>query len=75
MAAAVASAKDFLLVYIPYENLVDIKTDKLSGKQLQARLFNPRDGHTIDLGTFSNSGIKRIDPSSKGKGERLAGDY
>lgn len=68
MAASVASAKDFLLVYIPYENLVDIKTDKLSGKQLQALLFNPRDGHTIDLGTFSNSGIKRIDPPSKGRG-------
>ena len=68
MAAAVASAKDFLLDYILYGNLVDIKTDKLSGKQLQARLFNPRDGHIIDLGTFSNSGIKHILPPSKGRG-------
>jgi hypothetical protein len=66
--AAVSSAKDFMMVYIPYGRKTTINTSKLSAGSLRGWWFNPRDGYTISLGVFENSGSKEFVPSSVGRG-------
>lgn len=66
--AAVSNKGDFLIAYLPYGNETIIKTDKLQAAQLKGWLFNPRDGHSIPLGTFQNKGFTTIKPHSQGRG-------
>ncbi len=66
--AAVSKDGDFLIVYLPYGRKTTLKTDKIKGKSLKGYLFNPRDGRTIPLGTFDNTGTKEIVPHSEGRG-------
>lgn len=66
--AAVSSGKDFMMVYIPYGRKTTIQTSKLTAKRIRGWWFNPRDGHTIDLGDFENTGRKEFVPTSVGRG-------
>ncbi len=66
--ASISQDGDFLFAYLPYGNKVKINTEKLTGKQLKGWLFNPRDGYTISLGNFENTGSKEIEPPSMGRG-------
>lgn len=66
--AAISSVGDFLMAYLPYGIETVIKTDKLKAQQLKGWLFNPRDGRSISLGTFQNTGFRNIKPHSQGRG-------
>ena len=66
--ASVSQDGDFLMAYLPYGRKTKINTEKLKGKILKGWLFNPRDGHTLSLGTFDNNGTKEITPHSEGRG-------
>jgi hypothetical protein len=66
--AAVSSAGDFMMVYIPYGNKTTVRTAKIKGEKLQGWWFNPRDGRTIPIAEFNNEGKKEFTPSSVGRG-------
>lgn len=67
-AGAISSTGDFLIAYLPYGKETTFNTHKLKANKLKAWLFNPRDGHSISLGSFKNSGTKTVKPHSIGRG-------
>lgn len=66
--AAISQDGDFLMAYLSYGRKTIISTKNLKANKLIGWLFNPRDGHTISLGTFDNTGTKEIKPHSEGRG-------
>lgn len=66
--AAVSQDHDFMMVYLPYGQKTFINTAKINGTKLRGWWFNPRDGHTISLGDFDNTGSKEFTPTSIGRG-------
>jgi hypothetical protein len=67
-AAAVSQDGDFMMVYLPYGRKTTINTSKLKGQTLKGWWFNPRDGRTLAIGEFANSGDKEFAPHSEGRG-------
>lgn len=66
--AAVSADKDFLFVYIPYGRKTTVDMSRIAAKNIRGWWFNPRDGRSISLGTFENSGKKEFTPTSVGRG-------
>lgn len=66
--AAVSSDKDFMMVYIPYGQKTTVRTLVLTAGQIRGWWFNPRDGRSIRLGVFDNTGNKEFVPTSVGRG-------
>ena len=66
--AAVSSDKDFMMVYIPYGQKTIIKTSHISAAKIIGWWFNPRDGRTMSLGEFNNTGSKEFTPTAVGRG-------
>lgn len=66
--ASVSKNNDFMIVYIPYGTKTAISTSVIKGKKLAAWWFNPRDGKTIAIPVFENTGTKEFTPSSIGRG-------
>lgn len=65
---SISGAGDFLMAYLSYGKETSFNTQKLKASKLKAWLFNPRDGCSISLGTFENTGSKTIKPHSQGRG-------
>jgi hypothetical protein len=65
--AARAADGSFVLAYVPRGKPVGIKMDRLSGKRVTARWFDPRDGTWRAIGTYANSGTRDFTPPSRGK--------
>lgn len=66
--AAVSADKDFMMVYIPYGQKTTVSIAKLTSKRIIGWWFNPRDGRTISLGEFDNTGTKEFVPTAVGRG-------
>ena len=66
--AAVSANNDFMMVYIPYGRKTTIATSKIKSSKLRGWWFNPRDGRTIAIGDFENTGSREFMPSSIGRG-------
>jgi hypothetical protein len=66
--AALSANGDFMMVYIPYGGKTVVNMAKIKATRLQAWWFNPRDGRTISLGSFDNSGTKEFIPTAVGRG-------
>jgi len=66
--ASVSSDKDFMMIYIPYGTKTTLNTSVIRGKRLAAWWFNPRDGRTIAIPVFDNTGQKEFTPNSIGRG-------
>lgn len=66
--AAVSSGNEFMMVYIPYGQKTTVHTSKLPAAKIRGWWFNPRDGRTISLGEFDNTGTKEFTPTSVGRG-------
>lgn len=60
-----ARGDGFIFVYIPSGKPVEIRLGVLSGQQLKAWWFNPRDGKAVGVGSFPNSGIRRFQPPAE----------
>jgi len=56
----------YVMLYIPTGNPVTIQMNKISGKQVKARWFNPRQGTWQTIGKFTADGTKRFIPPSNG---------
>ncbi|MBL7697548.1 MAG: DUF4038 domain-containing protein [Chitinophagaceae bacterium] len=68
VVASLSQDGDFLLVYTPYGRKFRIKTEGLKAESLKGWWFNPRDGRSISLGTFSNTREMEFTPHSEGRG-------
>lgn len=66
--SSISQDGDFLFAYLPYGRKVKLNTERLTGEKLNSWLFNPRDGRTIPLGVFENTGSMEIIPPSEGRG-------
>jgi hypothetical protein len=63
-----ARAKDgsFAVVYLPRGGKVAVRLDKLTGKTVKARWFDPRDGKWREAGEFPNTGSREFAAPSAG---------
>lgn len=66
--ASVSSDKSFLMIYIPYGSKTTVNTGALNASKLKGWWFNPRDGRTIAIPAFNNTGKQEFTPSSVGRG-------
>ena len=53
---------DYLFVYLPAANRITLQMGKISGKEVQAWWYSPRDGKAVSIGTFPNEGKKQFTP-------------
>lgn len=65
-AAAATCSKDgsYAFVYLPSTRPVTVRTEALSGQNLKAYWFNPRDGKAQLLGTYPKSNRRQFVPPS-----------
>lgn len=54
--------KDFLFAYIYTGRSFSLQMGHLSGSQVKAWWYNPQDGRSQSIGTFSNTGVQVFDP-------------
>jgi len=59
---AATRGKDYAFIYTYNGKTININQGKLSGAQVKAGWFNPRDGGETEIGTFPNSGTREFDP-------------
>lgn len=66
VSAARAEDGSFALAYLPTGKPVSIQMNKLSGKKIVARWYDPRDGTWTDAGENANTGVREFTPPTKG---------
>lgn len=61
--------KDFLFVYTTFGKSFHVNMGKISGTELQAYWYNPRDGKSKDIGKIANKDVQEFKPPSSGYGQ------
>ncbi len=61
--------KDFLFVYTTFGKSFHVNMGKISGTELQAYWYNPRNGKSTDIGTIINKDVREFTPPSSGYGQ------
>src|SRR5262249_53559111 len=56
--AARAGDGSFLIAYLPRGHAVGIHMDRISGKQVKARWYDPREGTWREIGEYANTGTR-----------------
>lgn len=59
---AVTRGTGFVLVYTYNGRDININTEKLTGDNIKASWFNPRNGMYFEIGTYKNTAITTFDP-------------
>jgi hypothetical protein len=67
VGAARATDGSFVLAYLPKGKPVSIRMDKVSGKTVKARWYDPREGTWREIGEYANTGNREFVPPSKGE--------
>ncbi|SFJ05595.1 glycoside hydrolase family 140 protein [Planctomicrobium piriforme] len=65
--AALANDGSFAIVYLPVGNVVSLKLDTLSGKELTGWWYNPRQNTAQKIGTFEKAGKRTFTPPHSGR--------
>lgn len=65
--AAIATDGSFAMIYLPLGTAVTVKLEKLSGKELKASWFNPRQNSSEKIGLFPQGADIRFDPPYHGR--------
>jgi len=52
---AAARGSDFLMVYVPAHESVEVNPQKISGKKINVWWFDPRTGDSVSLGKYKNN--------------------
>lgn len=60
-------AGTYAMVYAPIGRKFSVRMDKISGAQVKAWWFNPRDGSAREAGTFENKGVREFTPPDYGE--------
>jgi hypothetical protein len=66
--AAISSARDLIIAYVPDGAPVQIELGKMNAQRVVATWFNPRDGTKKEIGLFSTGENPVFEPWSKGWG-------
>src|SRR5262249_40171651 len=63
-----ARAKDgsFLIAYLPHGGSIGIHMDRMTGNEVKARWFDPRDGTWHEIGVYRNKGVGDFAAPSRG---------
>jgi hypothetical protein len=64
--AARAEDGSVVIAYLPTEKLVSIKMDKLSGKSVKARWYDPREGMWQEIAEYPNTDTREFVPPAQG---------
>jgi hypothetical protein len=64
--AARAEDRSFVIAYTPQGSPVGIHMDKLSGKEIMARWYDPREGTWSEIGTYANEGKREFSAPTQG---------
>jgi hypothetical protein len=64
--AARADDGSFALAYLPHGGKIGIHMDKLAGKQVKARWYDPRTGKWHEIGEYPNVGTREFAAPTKG---------
>jgi hypothetical protein len=65
--AARADDGSFLIAYVPHGHTVGIRMDTITGRNVQARWYDPRDGTWRDIGQHPNTGVRDFVAPSRGE--------
>jgi hypothetical protein len=57
----------YAMVYAPVGRKFSVNMDKITGAQVKAWWFNPRDGKATAIGTFENKGVREFTPPDLGE--------
>jgi hypothetical protein len=57
----------YAMVYAPVSRPFTVRMSKISGSQVRAWWFNPRDGSSTSIGTFDNTGERTFTPPTPGE--------
>jgi hypothetical protein len=60
--------EDYLFVYSGSGRKFTVNMGKISGKQVKAHWYNPRNGSSTSIGTFDNTGTREFIPQFEGFG-------
>jgi hypothetical protein len=66
-AAARDESGSYAMVYAPVGRAFKVRMGKISGGQVKAWWFNPRDGKAIAIGNFESKGEREFEPPDKGE--------
>ena len=66
--AARAEDGSFAFVYTPTGRNVAVLMDRINGRSVKAHWYNPRDGLSTEIGTFSGSAVEVFSPPTRGRG-------
>ncbi len=61
--------KDYIFVYSTQGKKFTVNTDKISGRELVAHWYNPRNGESAEAGTFTKKGPLAFTPPTSGYGQ------
>jgi hypothetical protein len=64
--AARAEDGSFVIAYLPLGNPVSIHMEKVTGKTVKARWYDPRNGKWHEIGEYPNTGVRGFAPPSQG---------
>jgi hypothetical protein len=58
--AARATDGSFIIAYLPVGGAVGINMNKTTGKKVEARWYDPRNGDWREIGVYSNTGVREF---------------
>jgi hypothetical protein len=61
--------KDYAFIYTTKGKEITVNMGKISGAQVVAYWYNPRDGKAKDIGKFENKGTQKFKPDTEGYGQ------
>lgn len=66
--AAIADDKTFALIYSPYGKKILVNLNRISGNEIKAWWYNPRDGQILNIQDFTDKKVVEFTPHSHGRG-------
>lgn len=68
LVATRSSDGSYAFIYSPYGGSFEVDINKISGENIKAYWFNPKNGEATFIGTFSSSGTKEFQAPGSGRG-------
>ena len=68
LTAALADDKSFALISALYGKSISIDLGRISGNEIKAWWYNPRNGRTLSIGNYENKEPTEFRPHASGRG-------
>ena len=66
--AAIADDKSYALIYNPYGKKISVDLNRISGNEIKAWWYNPRDGRTLAIQDYNEKKVVEFTPHAPGRG-------